>query len=1199
MQLTYARTESLEGATTTEIEAHGSYRESVARAIGVPPRGFEIVAVAGGRKIVGRALDEPADPTADVLVLPNPKGPALIAAAFAEGFALGIGAVALTLGAAFFLGAAVQRLFGPKPEQQDADDESSPTYGWAGIRTGVGQGFRVPKAYGLHRAGGHIVASRVRTLPTSKPAEVLDMVVVLSDGRCESVAGFTGGSAGEIDRIGEFLQRNPDWPTGILVNGNELQAGEAELSLRMGEFTQRPFAAMPSASTAVAVDGELNRVGHAASGTVGSAEASRVRVKIDFPNGLFKQDRGTGAIASYWVGYRVSWRESSSSVEHDIEEFTVQDLRRERFWIEREYTIQANDTYVVTVRRISDEGNTTTHLVQSDSKFSTLTYEFDGIVAYAGRCAMLLSLLANERQQVAVDTITVLGKWRRVRVWDAAFGLSDPIWELPASGSFSGIWTYPPGRNPAWVFLDILLDRDGLNLRTEKAVPLKIDYAAIRDWADFCDSTVDGEARFAFDGVFDAGDSVWDALARVASVGLAVPVLRGDTISVVYEYRDAHGRGTNSVPARAAVSMVNAADVEQFEITYRDTITRPNVIDVQILNAALDYEQDLVSVEDIEAAGLNAPYQLNAEAVRRATVQLFGCTSARRARLMAIYFHLLNRLVKTEVAFTCGVDQIGLEVKDVIQVQHDVFRPFDQPSISYRTSTNGTSATVSLDQEVTIDSGIGQTWLMVVDEDGVIQERQLTDGDGTYAANTPLTLSASVKFVKGSPVTLGFQNKVARPYVVTSISRMMGKDREQLRKVQAVEWQPDAFDVPTGFSALDDHSLASTQGLAPAAQLPEVEAISIEPQPSGASRIGFALPAGYRGRQARVSVSRFDGSELRSYGATMAEQLDVVGLQPHRDYIVRVAMQDRQGAFQASPAATEVYIARAPEFPSASPGVVAGLAATLTRDGARLSWTPLIDGSLDYYEIRRGPRWVGAERVGMTKDTHYLVDLHATGQQTYHVRARHRGGCYGASSTLSLTPGVLPGTVSVGTPVTDLAAGAAGTASGCAWDAGLAALVLNALTYSGSYTAAVLDAGSVALRFWSVTIDRHWIDVETLGEDLPFVAGDGESRWWHAEGREESDHLPGQDLWTTAGELTQLVGDLDWWSNGPPGTVGRHADLRVEARYDTTGSGGWTAWERFAPGWRAAQKIEVRLQLRRAHSRYSLRAQNLRIEAAA
>lgn len=1200
MQLTFARKESLEDATVSFVEARGSYRESVTRAIGVIPRDYEIVAVAGGRKLVGRELDQPADPDADVLVLPNPKGPALIAGAFAEGFLLGLGAIALTVGGAFLLGHAVQKLFGPKPEQQDADDERSPTYGWGGIRTGVGQGFRVAKCYGLHRVGGNIIGSRVRTLPISTPAEVLDLVVLLSDGRCESVAGYTGGAAGEIDRIGEFLQRNPEWPTGILVNGSELQAGEAELSLRMGEFTQRPFAAMPSASTAVAVGGELNRVGHAASGTVPSAEASRIRVKVEFPSGLFKQDRGSGVISSYWVGYRVTWRESSSSVEHDLEEFTVQDLRRERFWIEREYTIPANDSYVVTVRRISDEGNTVTHVVVSDSKFATLTYEFEGVVANAGRCVMLLSLLANERQQEAADTVTILGKWRRLRVWDPVGGLSTPTWELPASGPHSGIWFHPPGRNPAWVFLDILLDRDGLNLLGEKAIPLKVDFAAIRDWADYCDETVDGEARFTFDGVFDAGDSIWDALARVCSVGLAVPVLRGDTISVVYEYRDAHGRGTNSVPARAPVTMLNSANVEQFEITYRDTVVRPNVIDVQILNAELDYEQDLVSVEDIEAAGLQAPYQLNAEAVRRATIQLFGCTSARRARLMAIYFHLLNRLVKSEVAFVCGTDQIGLEVKDIFNLQHDVFRPFDEESFGFRTSTDGNSATVTLDQDVTLDSGTGQTWIMVVDEDGLIQERQLTDPDGFYAAGTALNLSSAVDFVKGSPVTVGYQDQLVRPYVVTSITRMSGEGKDHLRKVHAVEWQPDAFEVPSGFSTLDDHGLASTQGLAPAAKLPAVEAVGLEPLLNGSTRIGFALPAGYRGRQARVSVSRFDGTELRSYGATMAEQIDVVGLQPHKDYIVRVAMQDRQGAFQATPAATEVYIARAPEFPSVSPGNVRGLASTVTRDGIKLSWHELIDGSLDYYEVRRGPRWIGAERLGRTKDTHFLVDAHATGQQTYHVRARHRAGCYsGESAALVVTPGVLPGTVSVGTPVTDLASGAAGSASGCAWDAGLAALVLNALTTEGSYTAAQLDAGSVATRFWSVTLDRYWVDVETLAEDLPFIVGDGESRWWQAEGREASDHLPGQDLWTTAAELTQLVGDLDWWSNGPPGTVGRHADIRIEARYDTTGSGGWSAWERFAPSWRTAQKIEVRLQLRRAHSRYSLRAQNLRIEAAA
>lgn len=1187
-------------ASVREIEARGSYRETIGRELGVVGPELEVVVSANGRILRAEQYDDEADPAAEILLAPRPRGPALI---IGEAWTLGTILVAgfittVAAGGLFALGIAVQKLLGPKPEQQPADEESSLTYGWSGIRTGVGQGFRTPKVYGYHRVGGHLVASRFRTLQATTPAEVLDLVVLLSDGRCESVAGITGGAAGEIDRVGEFLQRNPDWPTGIFVDGNELQPGEAELSLRLGRFTQTPFAAMPSASTVVSIQGELNRVGHTASGSVPTADARRVRLKIEFPAGLYKQDRGSGQFASYFVGYKVTWREASSALEYDLDEFQVQDLRRERFWIEREYTIPADVAYVVNVRRHTDEGNSTSYFVASESAFAALTYEIEGVIAYAGRTVALLSLLANEKQQDDVQTITFPMKGRRVRVWDATHGYSEPLWELPASGPFSGIWSHPPGQNPAWVFLDLCLDYEGLNMLAEKALPLQPDLPALRDFADRCDETLDGRARFTFDGVFDAGDSIWDALARVAAVGMGVPILRGDTISIGYEYRDAHGRGTNSVPARARVALISSADVEGFEITYRDTTLRPNVIDVQILNAALDFEQDLVSVEDIEAAGLNEPYRLNAESVRRATVQLFGCTDPKRAREMAIYFHLLNRLARTEIACVSFVDKVALETKDIVGVQHDVFRPFENESFGYRTTSGGNVAALALDHDVELDSGIGQTWVLLVDTTGAVVTRRLTDPDGYYAAGTALNLSSAVTVARGAAVVLGFLDEIVRDYVVTKVSRVQSEGQQHKRKVEAIEWTPDAFDVPASFSLLDDHGQAA-QGLGASAQPPTVEGVAVEPLANGATRIGMALPHPFRGRRARVSVSRWDGKERRNYDASLAEQIAVEGLEPHRDYVVRVAVEDRNGRIGSTVAGTEFYL-RAPEFPATSPGRVTGLRSVVGSDGVWLIWDPLDDSSLDYYEVRRGSNWIGAEIVGRTKESSLLILRHASRQQTYMVRARHRRGVYSAEiASLAVTPGVLPGMLSLGS-VTDLESGAAGTATGCAWDGALGALVLSAGKTEATYQPAQLNLTTLALRYWSVSLDRAWLDVVTTFADCDFTFGSGEARWWTFAGREPSQHKPGGDLWTTFSTYGGLFGDGKGTFNGPPGSVGRHCDVRIEARYDETGSGGWSSWAEFRPGWRKAAKIEVRFQLRRASAlKYSLRVKNCRIEAMA
>lgn len=1190
----------LAGAKVHQVDARGSYREALGRALGVLPRSWFVTVVHQGRRLEAHELDLPAADDADVLVGPEPRGTIVLGAAWtvetilAAAFLTAAGTIVLA-----GIGQAVQKLLGPKPEQTQADDESSPTHGWSGIRTGVGQGFRTPMAYGLIRVGFNIIASRVRSLAGFTSAEVLDLVLLASSGRCESIAGLTGGDSGEVDGIGGFFVRDPSWPNGILVNGNELQQGEGELSLRMGELTQTPFAKMPQASTALAVDAELNRTSHAGTAAVPTASAKRVNVRITFPGGLFKQDKSSGAISSYRVDYEVWWRHTGGGPDFLLDAFSEQQLRRERYFIDRTYDLLPTDPYTVVVRRVGDEGAGPSYYIQSDSLFQTLTYEIAGVIAYAGRTVALLSILANERQQQSVDTVTMLAKARRVRVWDPTHGLSTfKTWELPASGVFSGIWSYPPGRNPAWVALDILLTHDGLNLLREKAVPLSINYAQFRDLADYCDETVDGAARFTFDDVFDAGEGILEALARVLTVCRATWVIRGNEFGVVYEYRDAHGRGSNAVPARAAVTMINQSEVEDFQIRYLDTIARPNVIDVQILNAALDYEQDLVSVEDIEAAGLNLPHKLNAEAVRRGTLQLFGCTDAGRARKEAIYYHLLNRLTATEISFVAGVRQIAAEIKDVVAVQHDVFQPYDQPSHGYRTTSSGVSPTVTLDHQIVVNSAIGQTWIMVVDAAGALQVRQVTMGNGTYTPGTPLTLSATVDFKRGSPVTIGFQDKLVREYVITRISRMADPQNEHKRRVELVQWTPDAFDVPASFSTVQDHSQASV-GLGATAQLPPALGVRLNPLAPGTTRVGITLPAGFRGRRGRISVARWDGKEQRSYGASVGEAVDIESLEPHRDYRVAVAYEDRQGALQTPAGATEFYV-HAPEFPAANPGLVQGLRWSLGREGIWLLWDPLDDSHLDYYEVRRGPCWNGAERIARTKETQALIAQHASGQQTYHIRAKHRSGCYSQQSTrLVITPGLLPGTLSYGT-VTDLAAGAAGTAVDCAWDAGLAALVFSGLKVAASYTAAQLNCSTVALRHWSVTLDRWWVDTDTSLAELAHVKlGSGEARWRTLAGREASPHKPGAELWTPISAHTELLSDCKDRLAGAPGMTGRHADVRIEARYDTTGSPSWSAWEDFRAGWRQAQRIEVRLLLRRWRRRFSLRLRNLRVEASA
>src|SRR5690606_18509268 len=161
------------------------------------------------------------------------------------------------------------------------------------------------------------------------------------------------------------------------------------------------------------------------------------------------------------------------------------------------------------------------------------------------------------------------------------------------------------------------------------------------------------------------------------------PVLRGNKLSVVYQYRDAHGRGSNIVPAKARTQLVNTSNVRDFVVEYSNPAARPAVIEAQFLDGERDFAQTTEPIDD-PAGGHEDPSEMNPLGYQKKTVQLFGVTRRTQVRREVLFMHAANREIRAQCTFEVARDALGATVGDVIGVQHDVLRPYDREAFALR-----------------------------------------------------------------------------------------------------------------------------------------------------------------------------------------------------------------------------------------------------------------------------------------------------------------------------------------------------------------------------------------------------------------------------------------------------------------------------------------------------------------------------------
>lgn len=316
--------------------------------------------------------------------------------------------------------------------------------------------------------------------------------------------------------------------------------------------------------------------------------------------------------------------------------------------------------------------------------------------------------------------------------WDGTFR-GDPS----ASSAVNTTKVYT--NNPAWIFYDILTDKEiGLGNFVQET---DIDKYSLYQIARYCDELVpDGkggqEPRFACNVYLQRQEDCYKVLKDLASTFRGMMYWIDGQITPVQD------------TFKEPVYTFTNGNVENglFEYTFTGQRARTNQVNVSWSNPDELYKQTTLTIDDIENI-------LKQDRVISKDVVAFGCTSEGQAQRLA-QWHLLTDTEETElVAFTTGVNASFLRPGDHINIQDHYA---DSVIASGRVSTHSsiTASSIPLDKLVhplsSFSAGTSHILYLIFPNSGtyLAQDDEVTINSVVYKRGSLILGDAS-----GNPIT--------------------------------------------------------------------------------------------------------------------------------------------------------------------------------------------------------------------------------------------------------------------------------------------------------------------------------------------------------------------------------------------------------------------------------------------------------------
>ena len=896
----------------------------------------DVYFVLSGKKITSRAKVRNGD---EIIILPIVRFPlaGLAGLWFALALTADIIAVAVTI---YSIVAAFQQ--NAKTPSYGTNNDSSPTYGFDGIQNNYEQGQPVPVVYGTMRTGGTVIGEYVAvgssvTLGGGSNPEVDNNYLNVLLALCE----------GQVDNIGS-----------VEINGQPIANYQnVTVTTNPGTNSQTPIPAFQQVHDLRSVNEQLTQSVPEVYTTFNAVDA--IELHFLMPNGLFAQDQNSGQLESMTVTFLVEYKLHSSGtwLTYETVSMSAQSQAAQRFIVRLDNTnvITANGIYDVRVTQTSQNSDFyhTTYLTWD----TTDEIDFQDL-SYPNTALLALNALATSQLSGSTPTITalirgimcsvpnVLNSSGSLVVWDNYYyDPSSTCYKMISNGSTlfwdGSTFVTAYTANPVWCVRDLLTNkRYGLGQFVSSSM---IDLPSFIANSQYCENLVSNgsggmEKRLQLNIILDQNQRVMDWLGAMCSSFRGLCFYSCGTVKIKIDQP-----GT-------PVQLFTMGNIREkgFSQTWLPLKQRYNSIQIQYLDASLDYQNNELAVVDDAALAAGQP-------LRQKSLRMYS-TSASQAYREAQILLWMNKYITRMVNLKVDIDAITCESGDLIDVAHDVPEWGIQ---SGHVQSGSTTSAINLDYPVTIPSGGTYAILIRHAADDTREERQITNAPGTYS--TVNLSSALTEVAAGDVYSIGQMSLESKWFRVNNIKY----NTDFTAEIQAIEYNPSIYNnttLPkfTNASALSNQvpnvtDLKATSDYVIKPDGTILNAIDVYFNPP--SPLGIYVLY----QSANVYISDNGGGNWIFAGNTYGGYVQLTNnLLKGTTYTIAVCSVDARGK-QVLPPALSPQATVTVQGKTSAPSTVLTFLVNQNKTAFKFSWSPVSDLDLAGYEIRQGSAWLGGQ----------------------------------------------------------------------------------------------------------------------------------------------------------------------------------------------------------------------------------------------
>ncbi|MCP4341372.1 MAG: hypothetical protein GY799_21455 [Desulfobulbaceae bacterium] len=864
---------------------------------------------------------------------------------------------------------------GPDPNSgtTSTDEYEDPVYLWGDLRQTEGQGNNVPIIFG-------------ETLITG---QTINKFTSLSDGK-ETLSTLIGICDHELDSITDVQ---------IAGNPNSYYNG-VEIFTRLGSINDTLIPGFDETVTQTDINAALTYGSPITQQTQGSG-IEKIVVRVTAPNGIYYSNDEAGLderTATYMVEYKLS--SSSTWIQGPSTSMTAATTEAQR----SEVSIDdlAIGQYDVRVSRTNAEG--TSHRERSSIRFTCIQEMVKDGFIYPGLAKYAVKVLATDQLSGAAPVFSCTAKRSTVQVWDES--LTTPIWVAKSA------------TNPAWIVYSLLTEFAGLDKS-------KLIWDDFKEWADYCDESVDGKPRCSISIILSSGN-YWSEINKIAKMGRAAICRRGTRYGVFVDKVES-----------IVSAMFNTGNIiaGSFSLQYLPKADRANAVDVEYTDPDREYTRQVVSIYSDDYLENGSTY------AARSTVSMQASLTQAMAVREGVYRINSNRYLSRTVTFEAFTDSFACTVGDLFYFQHQ-----------YPDYGKGTSGRVI---DAGNDGGLnGGEPFITIDQDfdtssGGPYKVRVRLGDGTFVEKTVLSTFYAVYSEKWVDYTVNWGDRytevwspgetvtiiildsvwttVPEKFDVYALGNVTIIDKTY--RLTTVDRKDDFTRTLTGIEYVED-IYSHNDGYI----IEEPDWVTRKPKAINVSLSEFLTYAADGGYQSNLNIAwdrayTRDGNNWTLWiedvtGKTKPTKVADVfedsytyfgGLVVGHTYKFYVAAYGEGPTDTGANTATYAILGKL--APPADITNFVGTWDSITRQ-INFVWSALSEIDIDYYEIRYGTAWATAVEVITTRDPYASLynKEKFDGSKTYLIKARDKSRIYSenASSTVvsidtSETPLSVPG----------------------------------------------------------------------------------------------------------------------------------------------------------------------------------------------